>query len=258
MLKVPVDHYWWTLPWLNKPLAFVILLFVACLGIYWFLNSPQRVRWIRSPKGFLILFCITALIPVLAMGISQGLVAFLPKDSGKSVDAIVVVGRGWPLMHARVDAVNELWRAGRAPIIFASGHDDAPHLVQLLEEKGIPDRVLDGENCSMTTEENAIFSAAILQPRGVRKILLVTDKWHMLRSILVYRAYGFKVLPSISSSPEHWNTKERGFLKLREYAGVISYAFRGLFFPQNVSDLDTPELKDLVQQAIQYGRREKI
>ncbi|HEY9670314.1 MAG TPA: YdcF family protein [Waterburya sp.] len=256
--KVSVYDNSWQLQWLNKPLLFLLLFLFIVWGIHWILKNPSRRRWLRSPKGFLLLFGVTALLPLFVLGANQSLTAFLPSDPGTPADAIVVLGRGWPLMHDRVNTTAELWQAKRAPKIFASGRKDAPNLIELLEEKGIPQQVLDGENCSLTTDENAVFTAAILQPQGIRRIILVTDKAHMLRSLLVYRAYGFKVIPHISPVPVHWNPKERGLLKVREYGGIFNYGVRGLFFPQRLSDLKSSELLNLVKEAEQYGQKQQI
>jgi uncharacterized SAM-binding protein YcdF (DUF218 family) len=258
LIKVPVDNDVWAFRWLNKPLLLALLLVIAFFAIRWIFNNPERRRWFSSPKGFVLLFGLTALLALLPVAADRAMVAFLPSDPGKRVDAIVVVGRGWPLMHARVDIVAELWQAERAPKIFASGIKDAPHLVQLLKEKGIPDRAIDGENCSLTTEENAIFSAAILQPQGVKQILLVTDEPHMMRTLLAFRAYGFTVFPRISPIPEHWNNKEKGVLKLRELLGVIKYGVRGAFFERPLSDLNRPELKTLLREAEKYSQQRRM
>lgn len=258
MVKVPVDNELWSFRWLSKPVLIGIILVIAFFAILWILKNPERRRWISSPKGFLLLFGVTALLTLLPFAADRAMVAFLPSDPGTRVDAIVVVGRGWPLMHARVDVVAQLWEGGRAPRIFASGWKDAPNLVELLKEKGIPDRAIDGENCSLTTEENAILSAAILRPQGVKRILLVTDEPHMLRTLLSFRAYGFTVIPKISEIPEHWNNKEEGFLKLREFLGVIKYGFRGAFFERSLSDLKNPELNTMVQEAEKYGRERSL
>lgn len=256
MLKVSVEINEWNLQWLNKRLIFALLVIVAILVIRWISKNPRRRRWFKTPKGYLALFGIAALVPVLIVGATQGFIAFLPPDPGKPVDAIVVLGRGWQFMSERIETTAELWQAKRAPQIFASGKKDAPHMINLLEDKGIPRSVIDGENCSNTTEENAMFTAAILKPRGVRRILLVTDKTHMLRSVMIYRAYGFKVFPQISGgTPFYWNLKDKVLLKIREYGGIVSYGLRGLFFPQHLSDVNDPELKTLIEQAQQYGRR---
>lgn len=256
--KVTVYTEWWQLQWLNKPLLISVLVLLAFFGIRWVIQHPRRRRWLCKPRTIVLLFCLTAILPLLFVVADQGLLAFLATDSGAPADAVVVLGRGWPLMHDRVNVAAELWQARRAPQIFASGRSDTPHLLQLLMEKGIPKQVLDGENCSVTTDENAVFSAAILQSRGILRILLVTDSAHMLRSLLVFRAYGFTVIPHISPVPVHWNPKEKGILKLREYGGLVNYGVRGLLHPQRLSELKRPELMNLVQEAQQYAQRRRL
>ncbi len=256
--KLPVYDEWWQLQWLNKPLLLALLILLAFFGFRWVIQHPRRRRWLSRPRTIFLLFCLTAIFPLLFVVANKGLVVFLPTDSGAAVDAIVVLGRGWPLMHDRVNVTAELWQARRAPLIFASGKSDAPNLIQLLEEKGIPKQVLDGENCSITTEENAVFTAAILQPQGIRRILLITDSAHMLRSLLVFRAYGFTVIPHTSPVPAHWNPKEKGILKLREYGGLVNYGLRGLLFPQRLSELKRPELMNLVREAEQYAQQRRL
>lgn len=46
------------------------------------------------------------------------------------------------------------------------------------------------------THENAVVSAEILMPAGIRRIYLVTHFWHMPRSVAVFRAAGFDPVPA--------------------------------------------------------------
>jgi uncharacterized SAM-binding protein YcdF (DUF218 family) len=50
------------------------------------------------------------------------------------------------------------------------------------------------EENSMTTAENALFSASLLKSEGIKKIVLVTQAYHMRRSALVFEAQGFEVV----------------------------------------------------------------
>lgn len=52
------------------------------------------------------------------------------------------------------------------------------------------------EEASRTTAENAAFSARMLKPHSVRRILLVTDALHMARARRVFTRYGFDVVPA--------------------------------------------------------------
>jgi uncharacterized SAM-binding protein YcdF (DUF218 family) len=166
------------------------------------------------------------------------LVSFLPSDSGATAEAIVVLGRGTAMRRERVDVSTQLWEAQRAPLIFASGWGDAQQIASMLEQKGIPGDAIDGEPCSRTTEENARFTAAILQPKNIHRILLVTDPPHMLRSLLTFRSLGFEVMPHSNPLPNHLNTKTKAFLVFREYLGIVGYGLRGRFLPREPSAAD--------------------
>lgn len=71
----------------------------------------------------------------------------------------------------------------------------AQRMRDLLVEWGVPhDRILV-EPRAMTTVGNARESWSLLSPKGQRRIALVTDAIHMPRSVGIYRAVGFDVVP---------------------------------------------------------------
>jgi uncharacterized SAM-binding protein YcdF (DUF218 family) len=217
--------------WLKTP-AVVLVPLTVTIGLPWFI---PRLRWKRHLMRVGILFFLISLIitsPLTAAIANKGLVAFLPKDSGVPVDAIVVLGRGDGLRQSRVDVAAELWKANRAPLIFVSGISDAPDIIHRLQEEGIPQSALAYEECSRTTEENARFTASVLKPQGVKTIVLVTDPPHMLRSLLTFRHFGFKVFPSISPVPSEVTPTRKRLMLLYEYLALIAYGFQGRLFPQ--------------------------
>ena len=167
-------------------------------------TQHKRLRyWLTSPKkNLLLLLGLTATLLLVFTVAAKSLVIFLPTDSG-AAEAIVVLGRGEEFRQQRVNSAAELWQTKRAPIIFTSGRGDAATMIELLEEKGIPNRVLDGENCSVTTEENAIITAAILLPQNIQRIILITDETHMLRSLLSFSAKGFTLIPHTTPEPAY-------------------------------------------------------
>ena len=257
--KLPLFIPWWQFPWLKNSL--LILLVVSVLfGLGLLFRHARRQHWLRSPKVLLVLFCLSAILPLSVFFFDKFLVAFIPKDSGETAGAIVLLGRGGGDFYTdRTNLAKDLWDSKRASFIFTSGIDDAPSMISQLQSKGIPRQVMDGENCSLTTAENAIFSAAILQPRGIKKIILVTDAPHMLRSLLVFRANGFEVIPRTTPLPSYLGTQASFILKLREYGGLFTYAFRGLFGSTTPeSELDSPGLAKAVQQAQQYGKQQRF
>ena len=52
------------------------------------------------------------------------------------------------------------------------------------------------EEHSSNTAENASMTQALLQPRGVRRVLLVTSALHMARARAHFEAVGFEVIPA--------------------------------------------------------------
>lgn len=235
------------MPWSIK-LLFGLFIILMVITYPWIIRQPGLKRWLQQSTWQRSLIQIS--ISVLLMGLlllsppgaalaNQALVGFLPVDSGEPVDAIVILGRGQRFQQSRVDVASDLWWGDRAPVIFASGTGDAPAMLELLRQKGIPDHVLAGENCSLTTEENAQFSAHMLKPKGIQDILLVTDPHHMWRSLLTFQSFGFKVIPHLSAPLLQTNYRQRVSLLLTEYSGLVTYALRGRFLPRASSITET-------------------
>jgi len=69
----------------------------------------------------------------------------------------------------------------------------AAAMAQFLErDLDTPVRWVEGR--ARDTHENALFSAAMLDPAGVHRIILVTGGMHMARSVEEFRAAGFEVI----------------------------------------------------------------
>lgn len=233
-----VDGLWATISWkvfgtLMNPWIGSLLL-SSVIWVPWLIRPLPWKRQISSFGAVLLLaYWLSASPSAIALG-SGVLTRFVPSDSGGKADAIVLLGRGVGLRADRVQEAKQLWQAQRAPLIFSSGRSDAGALIWLLKKQGIPKTVLDGEPCSRTTEENARFTAEILKPQGVKRILLVTDPPHMLRSLLTFRSLGFDVIPHATQFPEKFNRRAKGLLVFREYFGLLSYGVRGRFLPREV------------------------
>jgi uncharacterized SAM-binding protein YcdF (DUF218 family) len=259
MNKLPIFLPWLQAAWINKRLIVTLVLLVVSVILFWGIKRARWRHWFKNRKGFWLLFGLTGILPLLVFFASEFLVVFLPSDPGTKADAIVLLGRGAGGFYTdRADLAAKLWKAGRAPLVFASGINDAGSLLDQVEEKGIPQRALDGENCSLTTAENALFSAAILQAQGRQRILLVTDEPHMLRSMLVFRANGFTVIPRTTPLPSYLSFRDKAFLTLREYGGLIGYALQGLYFPQKSLQSSNSDVLELVQKAREYGKQRSL
>ena len=113
----------------------------------------------------------------------------------RSVDAIIVLGaaqwdgRPSPVLAARLDHALDLWKHGFAPVIVVTGGKrpadrvtEATASADYLITRGVPDSSILREVQGASTYESLAATARFLKPQGWRRVLLVSDPYHMLRS----------------------------------------------------------------------------
>jgi len=100
------------------------------------------------------------------------------------------------------------------------------------------------ENRSLDTYQNAKFSKKAFENIGIDRpvVYLVTSAFHMKRSIVLYKYFGFEVIPAATSFRLDNRAEEVGILSfvpkfgalnnsytaLHEYAGLLSLVLRGI------------------------------
>jgi len=95
----------------------------------------------------------------------------------------------------------DLYRRGLAPLlIFLGGANDggpteAEVRAELARLHGIPSEAILTETTAHTTREEAVRVKALLQSRGIRTILLVTNSGHLARARPLFERAGFEVRP---------------------------------------------------------------
>lgn len=149
-------------------------------------------------------------------------------------DAIVVLGcRVYPdgrpsvALSRRVRAAVELFAAGRAETIVLtggvgeSGVAEAEVAAGLAESLGVPRAALRLESRSTSTEQNARFAAELIEGR---RVLVVTDAYHVLRSERVFGRHFAEVGMVGTVSPRWW---PRTLGSLREVLAIMGYAVQG-------------------------------
>lgn len=120
-----------------------------------------------------------------------------------------------------------------------SGLSEAASAKQVFISWGIPaDRILL-EDQSQTTEENARFTARLLQPAPQSRWLLVTSAYHIPRAMGAFRKAGFNVLafpagPRTRGWHDFWWPSSTATENLRrvdvaahEWLGLVAYRLRG-------------------------------
>jgi len=124
--------------------------------------------------------------------LSAGMNSEAPEYGGATVDRVAL---------ERLRYAARLARASGLPILATGGpgHDDVPPVGTAMAEVlardfAAPVRWID--NAAANTFENAEDAAAILQPLGIRRIVLVTHAWHMRRARRSFETVGFVVTPA--------------------------------------------------------------
>jgi len=132
--------------------------------------------------------------------------AMRPRPAPAKADAIVVLGlrlssdgRPRPGLVHRVRLGADLWRGGAAPLLVLSGGGDrdrseAEVMRALAIAHGVPEAVLLVEPRSRTTWANAQETAALLRARGLHRVILVSDGYHLPRARVLFRAAGLAVV----------------------------------------------------------------
>lgn len=136
-------------------------------------------------KGIISLIIITfLLVAVLFVDFVYKTFSFNVRDM--NIDAIVVLAGA----KGRVEEGVKLYRAGKGKRLFLVGVDPAVRKADLFTE--VPgERSGDEvflEKASRNTLENAIFAREMLLKQNVRSILLITSRYHMKRSLLIFRS----------------------------------------------------------------------
>jgi uncharacterized SAM-binding protein YcdF (DUF218 family) len=129
----------------------------------------------------------------------------MPSDAALPMRADVIVvlgcrvlpsGRLTTAAEGRAAAAVAAYRAGLAPRVIASGGrrwgawTEALALRDAMVEGGVPASAILAELWSLTTHENAVFTAALLRKLGARRALVVTCEWHVPRALMSFRAAG--------------------------------------------------------------------
>jgi len=155
----------------------------------------------------------------------------------RALDAIVVLGAPLrddaltPPLAERIAAAAELYHAGGAPLVVATGgvthgasRSEAAAIAEGLRARGVPDVLV--EERSQTTAENATMTAAMLGDK--RRVWLVTQPFHGRRSARLFRRAGFDAhVWHIANSLEYRDRRRALRWVAREYVAWAALLLRG-------------------------------
>jgi len=146
------------------------------------------------------------------------------QDDARRSDAIVVLGaaqydgRPSPQLQARLDHAVDLWQDGIAPLIVVTGgrqpgdrFTEATAGANYLHEQGVPDDAILREVDGRSSWESLSATARFLHDGDKRRVVLVSDPYHMARIDDVAREVGLDAVtsPTRSSPVVGWTEKKR-------------------------------------------------
>lgn len=253
------------LPLFIYPLGLACFLLLLALGLLW-----RRPRWAAGAIVLALGLLVVSGNPWVALHLVKSLEwQHLPPAELPSAEAIVVLGGGikpaaaprpWIDVADAGDRVlhgARLYQAGKAPLILFSGGridwkeggpSESSDMAQLAMALGVPQSAIAQDPTSLNTYENAVNVRAILQQRGLKRVLLVTSAMHMPRSLLIFRRLGIDAIPaptdflvtqqSLQEKQATWQGRLLSLVPqaedlwpvtkaLKEYIGIGVYWLRG-------------------------------
>jgi uncharacterized SAM-binding protein YcdF (DUF218 family) len=160
---------------------------------------------------------------------------FGQRERAVASDVVVVLGarvlpggHPSPALRARIEKAVELYHQGLAPRILFSGGvgvnppSEARVMKALAVRLGVPEEACLLEEQSQSTEQNARFSAEVLRALGAKRVVVVSDPYHLLRARQYFRLQGFEVATSPAMDSErNLSTVDRIYWTVREAAALL-------------------------------------
>jgi len=186
-----------------------------------------------SARRLVRAFAVAAALFSLACGL---IVADGLRDRAGSADVGVVLGSlierdGTPTpgLRARLDRGFDAWRAGRVPRLIVSGgvdrsgFNEAPVMRRYLLARGVPDSCVVADSLGRNTWLTARNTAAWLAARGLRRVLVVSDYYHLPRCRLAFERHG---LHGVRTAHARHVAPLDVWATAREVPALVKYALR--------------------------------
>lgn len=202
------------------------LLLIACAGLYLWHKRPRLARILVTASLAGIWLLATPIVSDSLLQSLEGQPAALNKNAA---DAIVVLSGGQHFNAIEYDGntvsketleriryAAMLYRQTGKPVLVSGGDPqgggaEAPLMKQVLEQEYyVPVHWV--EDTSGNTLENARHSHDLLSKEGISRIYLVTQAWHMPRSVQVFEHAGFEVVPAATAYTTRYKTDLLSFI----------------------------------------------
>ncbi|HZI09449.1 MAG TPA: YdcF family protein [Myxococcus sp.] len=177
-----------------------------------------------------LLIVVAGVLTCGVCGLAWVVDRFGQRERATPADVVVVLGArvlpgGEPsgALWARTEKAVELYRQGVAPrLVFSGGvgthpPSEARVMLRLATELGVPAEACVLEEESHSTSDNARLTAGLLRGLGARRVVVVSDPYHLLRARQYFRLHGFEVATSPALETErNLNAVDRVYWTVRE------------------------------------------
>ena len=156
-----------------------------------------------------------------------------PADAAIVLGAAVWAGSPSPVLSARLSHALELFQKKQVQYIIVTGGvgrgdnlSEAEAGARYLIDNGVPEGNILLEREGKSTYESLQAAALLAAPLQLRRVLLVSDPFHMLRSLKMAYDLGFEAYGSpTQTSPISSQPTQETYHLVREAAAYTSYVF---------------------------------
>lgn len=185
------------------------------------------MKFIKKLLLLLILFFVVTISFILFIGF---------RDSIGASDTIVVLGNevktsGIPSerLKSRLDKSIELYKKNISPKIIVSGgvgkegFDEAEVMKKYLIQNGVPEKLITVDNKGVNTYATAINTKAILKNEDLDSVIIVTNYYHIARTILAFNKVGIN---SVYHAHANYFESRDVYSIIREFIAIYSYLIK--------------------------------
>jgi len=199
--------------------------------------SGDRSR--KRTAGFWAFWAALVTLAIL-IGALAGIAPAIIRDSSRQdlhhADAIVVFGaaeydgRPSPVLRARLDHANDLFRQGLAPAVITTGGSASDPTFSeggvgrdYLMRRGVPESALIAETQASDTAQSAERVAVIMRTNHMQSCIAVSDAYHVfrIRKLLQHEGLQVYLAPRPDSRPK--SAWLRGLAVMRESVSYLMW-----------------------------------
>jgi uncharacterized SAM-binding protein YcdF (DUF218 family) len=198
---------------------------------------PRVFKW-----GTLIGIAFLVLLTIYGTYLYRQIRELAVRDEAQKADAIVVLGaaqyngRPSPVLKARLDHAYQLYEHGYAPAIITTGgygpdpnFSEAHVSSQYLVQQGVNPSQIVTEQGSGSTRDSISAAAGLMQAKGWKSAVVVSDGFHLYRLKRMFRDSGVLAFTSPPpNSPIEAASSQRFWYSLREVILFSAYRWMDL------------------------------